>query len=348
MSWNTIVHDNKSQWIASYPDSINGKIKYFWLGATSNFKTQSDLAKFELARKLRKKIKGIRLENDKNLQSSDVKLKQIATALYFIDNFALRVGNEKGDDAADTVGVTGLRVEHIELLDNLYVKLDFLGKDSIRYLNKVKVSQPIYDNLREFMANKDKNDDLFDLVKSNDINKYLQEFMDGLTAKVFRTYNASYSFQKELDNISKKYLNVKVDGDKELELKILDEFNKANAKIAVLCNHQKKPSKKHPEQIEKINESIKKFKQKLKNLPENTDSKKIDKIKSDIKKLQNKKNIKIEQKNISLGTSKINYIDPRISISFLKRHNIDKSKIYSKTQIDKFQWAFDVDENFKF
>ena len=44
--------------------------------------------------------------------------KQIATALYFIDHFALRIGNEKGDDVADTVGVTSLRVEHIELLPN--------------------------------------------------------------------------------------------------------------------------------------------------------------------------------------------------------------------------------------
>ena len=38
----------------------------------------------------------------------------------------------------------------------------------------------------------------------NDINKYLQIFMPNLTAKVFRTYNASYLFQKELKKITKK------------------------------------------------------------------------------------------------------------------------------------------------
>ena len=58
--------------------------------------------------------------------------------------------------------------------------------------------------------------------------------------------------------------------------------------------------------------------------------------------------MKIELKNISLGTSKINYIDPRITVSFMKRHNIDVNKVFSKALQEKFRWAFDVDENFKF
>ena len=64
-------------------------------------------------------------ENPKN--------RQLATALYFIDNLALRVGGSKDTkEEADTVGVTSLRVEHIENLDNNQIKLDFLGKDSVR------------------------------------------------------------------------------------------------------------------------------------------------------------------------------------------------------------------------
>jgi DNA topoisomerase IB len=34
----------------------------------------------------------------------DKKDKQLATACYLIDKLALRVGNEKGEDEADTVG----------------------------------------------------------------------------------------------------------------------------------------------------------------------------------------------------------------------------------------------------
>ena len=67
--------------------------------------------------KRKRKIDLIREENDKNLSNNDIKLKQISTAFYFIDNFALRVGNEKSSDETDTVGVTSLRIEHIELLE---------------------------------------------------------------------------------------------------------------------------------------------------------------------------------------------------------------------------------------
>lgn len=33
--------------------------------------------------------------------------------------------------------------------------------------------------------------DLFDRIDASDLNIYLKNFMDDLTAKVFRTYNAS-------------------------------------------------------------------------------------------------------------------------------------------------------------
>ena len=54
-----------------------------------------------------------------------------------IDKLALRVGNEKSEDEADTVGTCSLRVEHIKLEDNFNITFDFLGKDSMRYFNTV-------------------------------------------------------------------------------------------------------------------------------------------------------------------------------------------------------------------
>jgi len=56
--------------------------------------------------------------------------------------------------------------------------------------------------------------------------------MDGLTAKVFRTYNASITLQRELDAIpdmAKKLPN---------EQKLL-MYNRANRQVAILCNHQR-------------------------------------------------------------------------------------------------------------
>ena len=129
--WGEIIHDRTVEWLASWKDNISGKNKYIWLGNDSELKMKSDIEKFDLARKLKKKINTIRKENNNNLLSSNETIKQLATSLYLIDTLALRVGNEKSEDESDTVGVTSLRVEHVTLLDNNKIKLDFLGKDSL-------------------------------------------------------------------------------------------------------------------------------------------------------------------------------------------------------------------------
>lgn len=47
-------------------------------------------------------------------KSKEMKVRQRAVAVYFIDKLALRAGNEKdSDETADTVGCCSLRVEHI-------------------------------------------------------------------------------------------------------------------------------------------------------------------------------------------------------------------------------------------
>lgn len=337
--WKKIVHDRKSEWLATWKDNVTGKNKYVWLAANSTMRGKSDMEKFDLARKLKKKIGKIRNINEQNLASSNKKIKQIATAMYFIDNFALRVGNEKGADAADTVGTTGLRVEHIDLLGDNKIKLDFLGKDSIRYVSKLKVSEQVYKNLELFMSNKDGKEDLFDLVKSNDVNKYLTSFMKGLTAKVFRTFNASYKFMKELRNITKKYEKYEK-GDREIA--ILNEFNVANTKIAALCNHQKKVSKSFDKTMKKLRERLRELKIKL---DKNNDKKKI---KNKIIQLKTKISMKKDQKNLSLGTSKINYIDPRIIVAFVKHNKLKIDKYFTKTLQAKFNWAMDVAHDFVF
>ncbi|AYV83901.1 MAG: dna topoisomerase 1b [Hyperionvirus sp.] len=342
--WASVIHDRTVDWLASWKDPISDKNKYVWLGAQSDIKAQSDKAKFDLARKLKRKINSIREAIITDMSSTDDHLRQIATAVYLIDTFVLRVGNEKGSDAADTVGATSLRVEHINFLDNDVIKLDFLGKDSVRYLNAVPVLPIAYKNLKEFAAGKSPDDELFDKVNSNDVNKYLQEFMKGLTAKVFRTYNASNSFSKELRKITKKYENYT--GDDKMK-RLLDEFNKANLKVARLMNHQKKVPKSYADQLEKMNEQINQAMGELKTNPNITPAK-VEKLKKKIKALKAKKKVKSETKNIALGTSKINYIDPRITVGFIKKNNIPIDKLFTKALQDKFKWAFDADENFIF
>ena len=49
-----------------------------------------------------------------------------------------------------------------------------------------------------------------------------------------------------------------------------------------------------------------------------------------------------ENKNISLGTSKLNYLDPRISVQWCKTNQVPLEKIYNKTHREKFRWAIDM------
>lgn len=343
--WKKVIHDRSVQWLSEWKDNITGKMKYVWLASHSEFKTQSDIKKFDLARKLKKRIKRIREQNDVNLISDDKFIKQLATALYFIDKLALRVGNEKGEDETDTVGVSSLRVEHIKLEENNYIELDFLGKDSVRYVREIEVSNIVYNNLKEFIANKAQSDELFDKINSNDINKYLQSMMKDLTAKVFRTYNASNLFQKELNKITNKYENM--DMTDKINL-LLDEFNKANAKIAILCNHQKAVSKNFSEQIDKIKEQIKKIRKKIKIAKKRNNKEREEELRDKLQQIKIKKELKVELKNVSLGTSKINYIDPRITVAFMKKFNLPVDKIFSKVLQERFAWAFSVGPEFRF
>lgn len=81
-----------------------------------------------------------------------------------IDKLALRVGNEKDDDEADTVGCCSLRVEHIEVLTGNRIKLDFLGKDSMRYENIVELDPLVCRNIASFIQGKKPSSNLFDAI----------------------------------------------------------------------------------------------------------------------------------------------------------------------------------------
>ena len=55
-----------------------------------------------------------------------------------------------------------------------------------RYQNAVPVEKKVFKNLKLFVENKKSEDDLFDKLNTSLLNQYLQQLMEGLTAKVFR------------------------------------------------------------------------------------------------------------------------------------------------------------------
>ena len=66
----------------------------------------------------------------------------------------------------------------------------------MRYLNTLQVDPIVYRNIAKFVKGKKGPDDLFDVINASRLNDYLKVLMPGLSAKVFRTYNASVTLQQ--------------------------------------------------------------------------------------------------------------------------------------------------------
>ena len=115
------------------------------------------------ANRPQKHIVRIRKDYNKQLKAELMADRQLATAVYLIDQFALRAGNEKGDDEADTVGCCSLKFEHVTLKPPNKVVFDFLGKDSIRFYDEVEVDPQVFKNLKIFKKSpKGDGDEIFD------------------------------------------------------------------------------------------------------------------------------------------------------------------------------------------
>ncbi|CAG2105154.1 unnamed protein product, partial [Medioppia subpectinata] len=381
--WKEVRHDNTVTWLASWQENVMGNVKYIMLNPSSKLKSIKDWQKYEKARELKKYISKIRDDYRIDFKAREMVKRQRAVALYFIDKLALRAGNEKEEgETADTVGCCSLRVEHIKLHDKkngkeYVVDFDFLGKDSIRYENSVSVEKRVYKNLKHFMESKKGSDDLFDRIDTAELNRYLTSLMDGLTAKVFRTYNASQTLQLQLNELTKSSMS--------LPEKIL-AYNRANRAVALLCNHQRAVPKTFDKQMENLEVKIKdkkkvvkeakknykeakknkdnaanvaKFKKRMETLEDqlekleakkNKDNaanvakfkKRMETLEDQLEKLVLQRTDKEENKQIALGTSKLNYLDPRITVAWCKKWDVSIEKVYNKTQRDKFRWAIEM------
>ncbi|KAF4316934.1 hypothetical protein BBO99_00004631 [Phytophthora kernoviae] len=396
-SWKQVIHRDTVSWLAYWNENVMGGIKYVFFAASSSFKGKSDLAKYEKARRLKKCIDKIRHDYKKGLSAKDMFTRQRSTAMWVIDVLALRVGNEKGEDEADTVGCCSLRVEHMSFNDvNCALTLSFLGKDSMPYNNKVELAQYgdvgklVYSNLQKFCTKKGKNEEVFHELSVTELNKHLSSLMPGLSAKVFRTFNASFTLEKELPGPIGEELDPQ--GKMEVAPKVV-LYNDANRKVAILCNHQRTAPKsfdttldKMNAQLDQLNGQLKDLKHwkaliakgkpkgiKLKSAADAKDNKeedalqkkaqvhlfqrtpsadqvdkKIEAWKKKIKALSLRLQDKTDNKEVALGTSKLNYMDPRITVAWCKRNEVPISSVFSKTLREKFVWAMDVTPDWKF
>ena len=337
--WKSISFNKEASYLASFPDALGNK-KYIALANTSRIKFEADIKKFETAKNLGPLIEDIRKKYYDLLKSEKLSDRQLGAAVYIIDRLAIRAGNDKKEDEADTVGCCSLRVEHITFGEENNITLDFLGKDSIRYLNTVKIDPLVFSTLKISASDKKKDKPLFETLNSSRLNEFLSSLMPDLTAKVFRTFNASSTLENQLLIVEKK---IKKNHSNDEKMKL---YNEANREVAILCNHQKAEPKNFRESISKLEVKVKELKKKMKGMKK--EDKARSKLKERIKKEENNLEERMKNKTIALGTSKTNYNDPRISVAFCKRVNLPLEKVFPKVLLAKFTWALDTDKSWRF
>ena len=351
--WKAIVHDHNSTWLASWIENLTGKRKYVWLHDSSYLRQDNDKAKYDIAKKLEHYIFAIEKEIiNQMLNSKDTTKRKVATVCYLINKLAMRVGDEKDPDEADTIGASTLRVEHLKfpkINDKVLIEFNFLGKDSVPWQKTLEISSPdtkaLYENLLFFMKGKDRTEEIFEDITSSKVNKFLRsidnENLPNLTAKVFRTYIATAVVKKHLSAPKLKI------SKSESEFKKVYLAKIANLEAAVTCNHKKGIDPKNPaskKAWEKFEQSLANKKDKIKQLKLELKEKKwkteLHKLKKEqrIEKLEFQLRLQQETKDYNLGTSLRNYIDPRVFKSWCEYVDLDWTKIYTSTLQRKFKW----------
>jgi len=354
-SWRSCKENKGSMELCSYKiRTSTNKIlsKRILFSATSDVKQDSDKKKFEKAIKLIEHWEDLKIHIENNISSSNQKTRQAAIVTWLIMNLGIRVGDEKGEDAADTVGASSLRPEHL-ILENNILKLHFLGKDSVEYINSIEVPFFIETELKRLLAITPTNQMIFSDVSSGDIKEFISLVVDGITAKVFRTAWGSCLLARGLQNA---IINPNMTTTEKVAI-----FNNCNLEVAKKLNHQRNVGKNYEEKLTEFNAklsaatiSYKEFeKETLKKIEECKNEEQIRKLNEKLLRKQNslkdmslRLHLKEDTRNIALGTSKNSYCDPRIGISFCNTYNIPLEKIYSKSAQKKFSWALQVENNY--
>ena len=128
-----------------------------------------------------------------------------------------------------------------------------------------------------------------------------------------------------------------------------------------MCNHQRAVPKQHDkgmatlhekikvkkeavDEAEKEFKAVKKAYKKGESSKANYEKKKkaIERLYEQLNKLETQAVDKEENKTIALGTSKLNYLDPRITVAWCKKFEVPIEKVFTKTHREKFRWAIDM------
>jgi DNA topoisomerase-1 len=323
--WKDITNKDVT-YIAFYNIKVGNDIyirKEVRFAATSSIISDSDSHKFEKSKKLLENWDDVQHKIREALDSEDQKIKECALISWLIQYTSIRIGSEETDNGV--VGASTLKCKNIKIKNDTTLNLNFIGKDSINYNQDFEVPKYIISALKKCLKGKNENDDLFE-VTYTDVNKFLNDILEGLTAKVFRT---AWAEKLLIENYKPNDIKKSWPTDyKVLLLKIL------LTKVSLMLNHKKTTTKILDDSLNKIKEQIEKANTKIESIK---DEKKKEKQKWKIKTLELKYEFVKLSFGFNLSTALTNYINPEIVKNICKDKDIPLDKIYSKALIERFK-----------
>jgi DNA topoisomerase-1 len=332
-NWRNVLHDHNSMWLARWTDKLTGKIKYVWPHDSSHLLQQKNKEKYDRAMRLGSYLDKIRARISKGMDSKDPKVRKIATVCYLIDRLGMRVGDEKDEDEADTVGATTLRVEHVKISGNR-IDFDFLGKDSVRWEKSIECAEPnVIRNIEEFTAGKAGKDQIFDGVNSRMVNAFFQKISKDITAKTFRTFHATMCVKSYLSSIKEDLTHANEDVK-------LYQAKLANLEAAIMCNHKRTPPKNWEESLKKKKDQLS-----LLESVKPKSEKEAQRLELRKQKLRLAIDLAERTRDYNLNTSLKNYIDPRVYKSWCNYVGLDWKRLYTKSLQRKFEWISKSHQN---
>jgi DNA topoisomerase-1 len=325
-NWRAVVWEPEKMYIAKWEDKLCGKMKYVWFSDSAFLKQKMEMEKFKKAEKLDKEIPKVEEHIMKNLESEDLERRKIATVCWLILKVNIRVGDEKDPGEADTVGAITLRPEHIKVDRNL-LNFDFLGKDCVRWEKQVEAPPAIIRNIQELF--KQNTGYLFEGINSRKVSRFLMQRMEGLTAKVFRTWRCTQTVRRSLEDCKAK----KENGDyvKQYCAKM------ANLEAAKIANHKRKIPPNFDERLSKKEARVKELELKLRE--KEKEGNKTEAVARSLSKTKLDVKLTKETREYNLGTSLKSYIDPMVYVKWANKMDFPLDKFYPKTLRKKFSWA---------
>ena len=293
-------------------------------------------------------------------------------------------------------GGDSLQVENVECIQPNRIRFDFLGKDSIRYENTVKVDEQVYNNVAGFCTcrrngtRKGTDGRLSDDHPGSVCRKAAgrpavrpvrragpEQGAEGADGRalcqgvphVQRVHHAAAAARgRTRRTASGRAQAVRLRRGQQAGPRTRSARRDPGlpcAQVAILCNHQRAVPKTHDNQIERLTEKVSQLEQEIREIDDaigdlkgaasSRDQKQLAVLqKRREKKAAQRERVQVQMQNkeslktVALGTSKINYLDPRISVAWCKRHEMPIEKIYTNTLLQKFGWAMTVTSDFRF